>query len=277
MIYDVLIIGAGPAGVTSALYLKRSGVNPLVLYKDEGALKNAHIDNYYGYTDSSGKALFEIGLKQLDNLKIEQRKEEVLSVIEKDGLFIAKTSSSLYRGKYLIIANGTNRDSLPKSFSKFLGLGVSTCALCDGPMYRNQKIWVTGTEPYLKEILSELEDFTSNITVIDYDSIKDLVGDDTLKKIVFKNNEEIETRILFVATPTSAASFSNNLGILLDGNEISVGPNMKTNIDKVYAIGDTIKGTKQVSKAVYDGTVAALSIIREIRNEKFKETERENI
>ncbi|MBR1540396.1 MAG: NAD(P)/FAD-dependent oxidoreductase, partial [Clostridia bacterium] len=102
--YDVIIIGAGPAGISAGLYAKRANKEVLILYNGESNLEKAHlIDNYYGFENGiSGKDLYENGIKQAKNLGIDIRKEEVLH-IEKIENFSIKTDKEEYEGKTLIL------------------------------------------------------------------------------------------------------------------------------------------------------------------------------
>ncbi|MCR5564860.1 MAG: FAD-dependent oxidoreductase, partial [Gammaproteobacteria bacterium] len=120
MLYDTIIIGAGPSGVTCAIYLKRAGLNPLVIYKDAGSLGLSKIENLYSYDSISGIDLFNKGLEQLKFHKIDTVKEEVLALTQELN-FKAITKDNEYEGKTLVIASGLNKSNLPKMFKDYLG------------------------------------------------------------------------------------------------------------------------------------------------------------
>ena len=143
--YDVVIIGAGPAGISASLYTQRGNLKTLVLYKDKSSLeKTDKIENYYGFENGiSGPKLYEDGIKQAKNIGVDVKKEEVIKLeIVQEGFFI-KTTEKEYIAKALIIATG-NKKNKPKikGIEQFEGKGVSYCAICDGFFYRNKSVAV---------------------------------------------------------------------------------------------------------------------------------------
>ena len=264
MTYDAIVIGAGPSGVSAAIYLKRAGLNVLVIYKDGGSLSFSNIRNFYGYLEEDGKTLFAHGLEQLKTNNILSSQEEVIKVSGEIGNFIVKTDHNSYYSFYLLIATGISRKNLPQFALDYLGNGVSTCALCDGPLYRKKKVYVTGKEPYLANTLEELSIFTDDINKVSLEDILSLKGDGHLEEILLKNGKSLETNNLFIALPFGSTSISNDLGVMLDSaSNIIVDQNMKTNIKGVYAIGDATPGLRQVTKAAFQGMVAALAIVED--------------
>ena len=270
MIYDVIIIGAGPSGATAAIYLKRTGLNVLVFYKDKGSLEFAKLKNFYGFTSVSGDILFDTGLSQLKELGVEVIKDEILSCttdyMSKVSVF---TSSETYEAKSLVIATGISRNKVKKEVQKYLGIGVSTCAFCDGPLYRGKTIYVTGTEPYLSHLKEELKFFSKDLVDINYDDIKELDGESRLQGVTLKDGTHLDINNLFLAVPFGSKTLSDNLGVMLDENQnIIVDQNGKTNIKMVYACGDVTPGVKQVVRASKDGMAVALSIIDDFKKNK---------
>ena len=166
--FDVIVIGAGPAGISAAIYAKRANLNVLVLYSGISNLEKAtKIDNYYGFQNGiTGKALLENGIIQAKNLGIDVRNEEVVSIsleiseLEKEtdeqvNIFNVKTTNSDYTSKTIIIATG-NKKIAPniKGIKEFEGKGISYCAICDAFFYRNKEIAVIGSGNFA---LSEVE------------------------------------------------------------------------------------------------------------------------
>ena len=270
MIYDAIIIGAGPSGATAAIYLKRTGLNVLVFYKDKGSLEFAKLKNFYGYLGVSGDNLFDRGLKQLEDLGVKVIKDEVLSC-ESDYMskITVSTKDNTYEGKTLLIATGISRAKINKEVQKYLGIGVSTCAFCDGPFYRGKTIYVTGEEPYLTHLKSELSYFSNDLVDVPYEEIKDLTGLERLDGINLKDGRHLEVNNLFLAVPFGSKALSNTLGVMLDqDNNIIVDKDGKTNVDMVYAAGDVTPGVKQVVRASKDGMACALSIIDYLKKKK---------
>ena len=124
--YDVIIIGAGPAGISASLYAKRAGMNVLVLYYGESNLQKAHkIDNYYGFEKGiSGEELYKAGIIQAKNLEIEVKEEEVLNIDKKEEVFEIESAEGKYFAKSVIMATG-NKNIRPniKGIEEFEGKG----------------------------------------------------------------------------------------------------------------------------------------------------------
>lgn len=271
-VYDAIIIGAGPAGISTAVYLKRYNLTPLVIYNSIGALENAKIENYYGIKSISGKDLYYEGISQAKNLGIDIVEEEVVSIDPYDSMKVSTTANS-YNAKTIVISTGKSRQKLLiKGASKFVGNGISMCATCDGFFYRNKKIGIIGSGAYMEAELEVLKRFTKDITVFTNgndcnienavkDPIVEVFGEDKLEGVKTKNNT-YELDGLFVAIGTAnALDFANHIGIEIDSNSnIVVDKNYMTNINGVFACGDVIGGLLQVVKAASDGANAALSI-----------------
>ena len=282
--YDTIIIGAGPAGISASLYLTRAGINTLVIYKDLGTLTKAEkIENYYGsFPFISGKELAEKGINQSKELGTSFVKEEVLS-IDFDGNFIISTTSNSYKAKTILIATGNVIKKLKiKGLDDFISKGVSYCAVCDGFFYRGKKIAVIGASKYtiheldyLKNLAKEVYLLTNgesleeeinipNVTVIK-DKIIEVTGNNKVENIILEN-QTLNIDGIFVANDSlDADKISKKIGVITEKNLIKVNEKMETNIPGIYAAGDCIPGIKQVSKAVYTATEAAYSIISYIK------------
>ena len=168
--YDVIIIGAGPAGISAGLYTKRANLKVLILYKDESALeKTEMIENYYGFENGiSGKDLYKIGIQQAENLGIDVRKEEVTNIqIGEKSQYIVITEKETYKTKTVILATG-NKKNTPqiKGIKEFEGKGVSYCAVCDGFFYRNKDVSILGNGKYAISEANELINIANSITIL---------------------------------------------------------------------------------------------------------------
>ena len=145
--YDIIIIGAGPAGISAALYAKRANSNVLVLYNESTSLSKAEkIDNYYGFPRGiTGKDLYENGIKQAEELGIETKKIEVIQIENLGNTFNVKTENGNYESKAIIISTG-NKKVRPniKGVKEFEGKGISYCAICDAFFYRKKNVAVIG-------------------------------------------------------------------------------------------------------------------------------------
>lgn len=284
--YDVIIIGAGPAGISAGLYIKRANLNVLILYKNQSALeKTSHIDNYYGFENGiSGKNLYIAGIKQAQNIGIDVKNEEVINInLSENNQYTVTTEFDKYNAKSIIIATG-NKKSIPniKGIAEFEGRGVSYCAVCDGFFYKNRNVAVIGNGKYAISEANELINIAETVTIltdgkdspkienskikIDTRKIREVTGDKKVEKIEFEDNEEIKIDGIFIALGVAGGNdFARKLGIITHNNNIVVNENMETNIDGIYACGDCVGGLLQVSKSVYEGTKAGLQVIQYIR------------
>lgn len=287
--YDCIVIGKGPAGITASIYMKRSNLNCLVIGKSESALmKTNRIENYYGFPNSiSGKELFFYGTKQAENLKIEMKEEEVISIEMREN-FIVKTRDNEYEGKTILIATGTGR-KVPsiKGIKQFEGKGISYCAICDSFFYRNKDVAVLGSGDYAIHEAEVLKPVAKSVVLITNGKeaiqnrnnsfeeietpIEEIMGESTVSEVRFIDGTNLKVEGIFVAEGIASSSdFARKLGIVLDetGKNIKVNQNMETNIPGVYAAGDCTGGILQISKAVYEGTVAGLSVSKKMREQK---------
>lgn len=287
MLYDVIIIGKGPAGISAALYAKRAGLNVLVIGKDGGALeKTKEIDNYYGFTNTiSGKELLINGINQAKRLNIPIETDEVLNV-KFDGIYYIETRNNAFEAKTLILATGTSRKKpVIKGVKEFEGRGISYCAICDAFFYRNKDVSVLGSGDYaLSEartllpiaksvsILTNGEELVQNRGINEEDflikekEIEEIIGTDTVNKVKFTDGTHITTQGVFIAIGVaSSTDLAKKLGAVINGNNITVDENMATNVPGLYACGDCTGGLLQISKAVYEGAKAGLSVIKYIR------------
>lgn len=273
--YDTIIIGSGPAGISCAIYLKRYGLNPLVLGNEQSVLFDAHeIENYYGIKSISGTDLYKEGIEQAKALGIDVVLDEAIDITF-DMPYVIKTKLNEYKAKTILLALGSPKNKMSKA-KKFEGEGVSYCAVCDGFFYRKKKTGLVGSGDYmlhelevLKPMIPDLTVFTNGnhvesplldgVKVVE-EKIVSFNGEEHLESIT-TTNETYEVYGCFIAEGAqSSFTFAKHLGIGLDGNNIIVDKNLMTNIPGIFAAGDCIGGLKQVVKAAADGAIAATSI-----------------
>lgn len=282
--YDVIIIGAGPAGISASLYLIRAKKNILVISKDNSSLKKAEkIDNYYGLESLTGKELFDRGIKQAKELGVYIVKEEVISVDFEDiSKFKVITENKEYMSKNVIIATGTSRKTPNiKGIKEYEGKGVSYCAICDAFFYKNKDVAVIGSGNYaiheaetLKNVANSVSILTNGEQVVqnrdeslqNFDinekRIKEVRGFNKVEEIDFDDDTSKKVSGVFIAMGTASADdLAKKLGVVIKNNSIQVDENMQTNIKGIYACGDCTGGLLQINKAVYEGAKAALHIV----------------
>ncbi len=287
MLYDVIIIGSGPAGISASLYTKRAGLETLIVSKEIGTLdKVEKIENYYGTPNISGKEIQKIGEKQAKNLNIEIKSEEVMQ-IDYGRNFIVKTLNYEYEAKTIIIATGSNRKVANiKGIKEFEGKGISYCTTCDGFFYKDKDVAVLGNKEYALHEAQNLLPIAKSVTMltngeqpvekrtegieIEENKIQEFRGTNSIEEIEFEDNTTKKIDGVFIALGTASSSdLARKLGVILDDkNNIKVDNKMETNIKGVYACGDCTGGILQISKAVYEGMVAGMSAIQFIKNTK---------
>ncbi|MEG0826505.1 MAG: FAD-dependent oxidoreductase [Bacilli bacterium] len=295
--FESIIIGAGVAGMTSAIYLKRANVNILLLEKSApGGQINmtAKIENYPGFTSIDGPSLAMNIFEQVSNLKVPYKYGNVFSIEKKDDLFLIKTDIEQYTTKTIIIATGRHPKELGLENEKNLtGRGISWCAICDGIFFKDKIVAVVGggnsaleESLYLSDICTKvyiilrnnvfrgdklLQDKIKqkgNIIVKYSTTIKKLVEDENkLSSLVLNNEEVLKVDGLFIYIGNIPdTSFLNKITINLLDNYIIVNENMQTNIDGIFACGDVInKDVYQISTAVGEGAKAAISVSKYLK------------
>ena len=285
--YDAIILGAGPAGISASLYIKRANLNVLVLYYGESELEKAHkIDNYYGFKNGiTGKELYETGIEQAKNLGIEVHEEEIINIeMTGDLKFIVKTTEKNYDCKTVIIATGNKKEKPNiKGIEDFEGKGVSYCAICDGFFYRGKNVVVIGDGNYAIHEANDLTGIAENIKIltngngkpntdkfeIDDRKIKQIHGEKKVSSIEFEDGEFLNVDGIFIAQGIAGGNdFAKKLGVILNKDNIAVNENMETNVKGIFACGNLTGGLLQVNKAVYEGAKAGLQAIQFIRNAK---------
>ncbi len=296
MIYDLIVVGMGPAGVSSAIYAKRAGLNVLCL--DEamvGGYLNYidKIDNYPGLYGVTGPDFAFKLFEHINSLGIEFKNKRVEDIIPGDTKkVITKTEEFLC--KNVIIATGRKARELGLDNEKeLLGKGISHCALCDGAFYKDKVVAVVGGgDSALQEAL-HLANIASKVYLIhrnsDFRAINHLIdrvnnrdniikimnsnivelhsNDDRLSSIILDNGETIEVDGLFVYVGfVPSTEFANKLGITNDKGYILVNNEYETKIDDIYAVGDIIdKKVYQISTAVAEGAMAAINVIEKCK------------
>ncbi|MCR4790508.1 MAG: NAD(P)/FAD-dependent oxidoreductase [Treponemataceae bacterium] len=291
--FDVTIIGAGPAGISASLYTKRANLNVLVLYHGGGNLEKAHkIDNYYGFPQGiSGPDLYQNGIDQAKNLGVEVREAEVTHLAFNDDMtFTVTAAGQEIQTKTLIIATG-NKKLRPaiKGIEEFEGKGVSYCAICDAFAYRKKDVVVIGDGKFAASEANDIVNIASSVKIltngkdkaylesitegkyqIDDRKIVEIKGNAENTKVgavIFSDGSQLATDGVFIALGEAGASdFAKKLGLALNGDSIIVNENMETNISGIYSCGNATGGLLQICKAVYEGGKAGLSAVEFVRH-----------
>ena len=296
---NIVIIGAGPAGISAALYAARGNMNPLVINNGIGALEKAEkIENYYGLEQPlSGKELYERGIAQAKALGVRIQDAEVLGISGVD-TFTVKTTAGDFDTVSVILATGGKR-SAPKipGLKEFEGRGVSYCAVCDAFFYRGKEVAVVGNGDFALHEAEELRNVTQDVTIytdgkepefsrehpiaVNTMKIQAIEGDDKVSGLLMQSDiaaqdaEAPENSFypadgVFVALGTAGSTeIARQMGAeISDRGNIKTDEEMATTIPGLFAAGDCTGGLLQVSKAVYEGSMAAISAGKYVRHKK---------
>ena len=291
--YDIIIIGAGPAGMTAALYAKQAGKKVLIFEKESYGgqiLKANKVKNYPGFSEISGFEFANSLYNQLTKLNVEFKFEEVLKInLNKNAKEII-TKKGNYLCKSVIIAAGAKSRKLNlKNEDNLIGKGVSYCTTCDGMFFKDKIVAVYGGGNsaidgaiYLSDICKKIyliyrrENFRvenknidtlknkSNIEILFNTTITDLIGENKLEVIKLKNKENeyiLNTDGLFIEIGYIPVSeICNNLVNTDSNGYIISNEECKTNIEGIFVCGDIrVKDIRQLTTACSDGTIAALN------------------
>lgn len=280
--YDVIIIGAGPAGISASLYLKRANINVLIISKGYGALEKASkIENYYGLNEViSGKELFNIGINQAKRLGIEIVEDEVTGISLEESFFTVVTANREYIASKVILATGASR-RIPniKGIKEYEGKGISYCAICDAFFYRDKDVGVLGSGNYAIHEANQLKSIANSVTIltngekmvenrdgeefeVEDKPIREFRGNNIIEEVEFEDEDTKKLSGIFIAIGTASSNdLARKIGAVIQNNNIKVNENMQTTVDGLYACGDCTGGLLQINKAVYEGAKAAMHII----------------
>lgn len=280
MTYDVIIIGAGPAGISAGLYTQRANKKTLIIYNEKSSLEKASkIENYYGFPNGiSGKELYQNGIMQAKNLGIELKKEEVIKIEKIKETFEVSTSNRKYISRNVILATG-NKKNTPdiKGIKELEGKGISYCAICDGFFYRGKDVAVLGSGDYAISEVNDLLNVANKITIltnkkkvpdfraenvkVETRGVIAVKGENQLESIELEDGTKLEVDGLFVAQGVAGSTdFARKLGALVKDNKIVVSDKMETTIQGLYACGDCVGGIYQIAKAINEGMIAGMNV-----------------
>jgi thioredoxin reductase (NADPH) len=299
MNYDLIIIGSGPAGLTSAVYAARYKLNILVIGQLPGGLAGeAHeVCNFPSYGKVGGMELMMKMIKQVQDFKVQIKNEEVQDLKKEKDSFEVKTNKETYSAKKIIIATGSERRKLGiKREKELTGKGISYCATCDSGFYKDKVAGVIGgsdaaltaalllakfakkvyiiyrkdkffrAEPTWIEEVSK----TKNIEPIFDAEVEELIGEKGLEKVKLKDGKEIALDGLFIEVGSVPnIQLAEKLKLKLDKGHIAVDKEQKTNTEGVFAAGDiTNNPLKQIVTACAEGAIASQTAYQEIQGSK---------
>jgi len=292
--YNLVIVGAGPAGMAAGIYGARMGLKTLILGETLGgmAAENALVENYPGFLQTSGLDLMGRMREQAERWGAEvHTPEKALKLHVQHRKHEVKTNVTIYTGVALLIATGcTHRKLGVPGEDEFRGRGVSYCATCDGPLFKGRKVMVVGggntaaTETlYLNELAAKVylvhrrdelraeetlkkRILESDVEVLWNSSVKSIEGERTVKNVKLRDSKTDEERMIevdgvFISVgedPQSDIARAAGIAVHDDGN-IVVNRLQESNIGGIYAAGDVTGGVLQIGTAVGEGITAAVN------------------
>lgn len=296
---DVAIIGAGPAGLSAAIYAARAQLKTVVFgdYKKSNLYKSKIVANYLGFPEApTGPFLAEKGVEQAKKFGTDMVPNEIVHLsVNDDGTFSLKDDAKRhYVSKTVIIATGQSYAlSGIKNERELTGKGVSYCVVCDGFFFKDKNVIVIGNGNYAGEEALQLLNYTKNITILSHGKefnfskeihkdlvannitlqttprIKEITGNGKAEKIIISDGTEIETHGVFMAVGVAGATaFAKKLGLEMENAYIKVNHDGKTNIPGIFAAGDCTGAPAQMATSVGNGCNAALSAIKLLRGAK---------
>lgn len=270
---DILIIGAGPAGLTAALYLARANKKVLVLDGKFPAWITAahHVENYPGIPPMSGTALLQIMREQAVGFGTQiiagDAFEAMLDMTPK----MVTTREHMITAQAVILATGkgTNQKLIPRE-TEFLGKGVSYCAICDGALFKGKRVAVYGIDAEARHDAEYLQGLGCAVTLLmPPDKVLDIKGTERVTGITVQRAatvEEIAVEALFIIQAINTNVFLEKTGVALTPEKkIKVNERMETSIAGVFAAGDITGHAPQITVATGEGTIAALSTLKYLR------------
>ncbi len=295
--YDAIVIGAGPAGLTAGIYLARGGAKTLIIEKESigGQIASSPlVENYPGFKSVSGSELVDTLYEQVVDLGVDIEIGDVKS-IENGEIKKVFVDDAVYETKTVIIATGVKHRKLNlEKEEEFIGSGIHFCATCDGPFYKNKVVAVVGgansavinaiylsslcdkvyliyrgkdlrCENKLKEKVSNLK----NVEILLNSNVTQYLGVDKLERIVVKDlqcEKEIQVDGLFVSIGMNPET-SIKLNLNKTDNDYYDSVDTLTNLPGIFVAGDCRnKNVRQVTTAVSDGTVAAINALNYLQN-----------
>ena len=273
MTYDLIVLGSGPAGLSAAVTARGRNKSVLVIgnrWQDSPLARAERIDNYLGMPGLTGVEMLEAFQRHAQEMGVEMVTGKVLSIMEWEGFHLT-VGSQIYQGSALILAPGVVRQAKFPGEETYLGRGVSYCATCDGMLYRNKPVAVVGRSKdapheaaYLKSIGCQVvyvapkrpEELAEDIPFIQAAKLA-VKGEQTVTALE-ADGADIPVNGVFILREAVAPG-DLLPGLTFQNGAVQVDRSMATSVPGVFAAGDVTGAPLQVSKAVGEGLIAALS------------------
>lgn len=299
--YDLVVLGGGPTAIACAIYAARFALDVLIVGKIFGGLiaTTDIVENYPGITSTSGQGLMEMFKDHMNSLNIPYISDEIRSIENAGDYFVLQSFFQKFKARSICIATGSERRKLGiPGEAEFAGKGVSYCATCDGPFYRDKVVSVIGgsdsaakealflaqnvkkiyiiyrreeirAEPINKKKVYENE----KIEIINNTNIVEIVGRTNVERVIFDNGKELEVDGVFIeigSVPNS--EIAQGIGVKTnERREIIINRKSETNISGIFAAGDVADAPfKQAITGVAEGVIAAYSAFDYLKEVKIE-------
>ncbi len=259
-IYDVLIIGGGPAAASAVLTLKNRGKTAAVVSNKEetsSLYKAERITNYPGLPPMSGAEMAALFRRQMEEAGAVMIAGRALSVLPMEDSFGVAVGSDYYMARALILAAGITREKLYPGEGEFLGRGVSYCATCDGMLYRGKTVAVVGGGEEARHDADFLESIGCTVLRFEKNGRYEIRGGLKADTLVFAGEEHKVDGVFIIKDTVSVTKLIP--GLEYENGAVVVDRQMRTAVPGVFAAGDCTGKPYQLAKAAGEGNIAALS------------------
>lgn len=284
-IYDVIIIGAGPAGMNAALYTSRANLKTIMIEKEcpgGKMMKTKVIENYIGASSTDAMKLASDMFAQSIKYGAKYKQGNVVSLEDnKEYKKVVLSNGEEILGHSLILAIGGKISDKGFKYDNYLNKGLSYCVVCDANFYKDKVVAIIGTNESIDDVdylaniakkvyfINKESDCSNRNNVENFININDyeIIGGEKVEKIIVNNNVYDIDGVFHVENSNNFNGFINNLE--LENGYISVDKSMHTNIEGIFACGDIVnRNIKQVISACGDGALAALEAIKYVNKKK---------
>ena len=257
MVYDVLVIGGGPAGLSAALNVRARGKTALVISNplaENPLWKAERVDNCLGLPDLSGKELLTVLYDHAVSAGVEFLEARALSALSAGTDWYVAAGDMMTQGGAVVLAAGAVRGKKLPGEAELLGRGLSYCATCDGMLYRGRRVAVLGYSPSARREADFLEEIGCQVLYFDRPKSCAIQGTDKVEAVVCDGETEAVEGVFLLRSAMAPGDLFP--GLEVEGGYVRVNREMATNLPGVFAAGDCSGGPLQISKAIGEGQIA---------------------
>ncbi len=255
---DVIVIGAGPAGLSAAINVRQRGGSVVCIglsQEDNPLYKAEKINNYLGMPNMTGAQMMEAFHAHAVEMGVAFNENRVLNAFYNAGEWMVSAGSDVVQGKAIVFTGGITRGKTYPGEQEHIGMGVSYCATCDGMLYRGKDVVVVGFGEHDQKEAAYLEEIGCHVTYISKPKKAQILDEGGRVSGIEADGQTYPAECVFILRP-SLAPTTIFPGLELDGNYIKVDRDMATNLPGLFAAGDCTGTPLQIAKAVGEGMIA---------------------